>query len=123
MHTLFFNILFFFWGCRHQIQIQSTPIGAEVYWKDDMIGVTPLTTTFWWYPGKTIRLNIQYKGYRTLSFPVHSSINSRIILRELVHLKWRQLTGFTPRGYYNILLIKDHGPAGTWTPEDAKNFK
>ena len=123
MHSLWFSILFYFLGCRHQIQIQSTPVAADVYWQNDFIGTTPLTTTFWWYPGRRIKLDVRYKTYRSVGIPIHSSINPAILTREFISFRWKTMLGLTTRAKYNVLLIKEHGPAGTWTPEDAKELK
>ena len=123
MFYLTIVILLQTFSCRHKVTIESTPYGADAYWKEESIGKTPLEHTFWWYPGKRIPVTIQYFGYRTSPLDIHRSISPLIITDDIIHLRMLKLLGIRSRNTHNAVLIPEHGPAGTWTPEDAQSFQ
>ncbi len=110
-------------SCRHQVTLESTPYGADVYWKEDNIGKTPFDHTFWWFPGRRIPLTVQYFGYRSTVLDVHRSLSPLIVADDIVHFRWLKLLGKVPRATHTAVLVPEHGPAGTWTPEDAQSFQ
>jgi hypothetical protein len=115
---------FVFWcSCRHHVAIESAPYGADVSWKEDTIGKTPMEYTFWWYPGRKIPLTVQYFGYRSTVLDVHRSISPLIIADDIIHFRWKQLVGTATRTTNTAVLVPEHGPAGTWSPEDAQSFQ
>ena len=110
-------------GCRHQVVIESAPYGAEVFWKEDSLGSTPIQHNFWWYPGKRIHLNVQHYGYRSMILDVDQSISVGRVINDVFHLEGKVLLGINPRTTHTAILIPEHGPAGAWTPDDAKSFQ
>ena len=110
-------------SCRHKVTIESTPYGADAYLEEENIGKTPLEYTFWWYPGKSVPVTIQYFGYRTSALDIHRSISPLVIADDIVHFRMLKLIGLRSRNTHNAVLVPEHGPAGTWTPEDAQSFQ
>ena len=123
MRYLYSIFLLLSLSCRHTVSIESTPYGADVYWKETNIGQTPMEHTFWWYPGRRISVNIQYFGYRSSVLDVHRSISPLIIADDIVHFRLLRLLGQRNRNVHSAVLVPEHGPAGTWTPEDAQSFQ
>lgn len=110
-------------GCRHQVKIDSTPYGADVIWKEESIGTTPMTHTFWWYPGRKLQLDVQKYGYRPMYLSAEDSISLRYLIGDVTHFRFTTLLGFDIRSTHTAVMIPEHGPAGTWTPEDAQSFQ
>ena len=110
-------------GCRHQVVIESTPYGADVFWKEEHLGTTPVEHIFWWHPGKRIHLDVQHYGYRPMTLDIDDSISIGRVINDTFHLEGKILLGFAPRTTHTAVLVPEHGPAGTWTPEDAKSFQ
>ena len=123
MFYLYLVILLQSLSCRHKVTIESTPYGSDVYWKEESIGKTPMEYTFWWYPGRRIPITVEYFGYRTSVLDVHRSISPLIIADDIIHFRIRRLIGRQIRNMHNAVLVPEHGPAGTWTPEDAQSFQ
>ena len=123
MFYLYIVILLQTLSCRHKVTIESSPYGADAYWKEESIGKTPMEYTFWWYPGRRIPITVEYFGYRTSVLDIHRSISPLIIADDIIHLRIRRLIGVRTRNTHNAVLIPEHGPAGTWTPEDAQSFQ
>mgnify|MGYP005677587869 CR=1 FL=1 len=123
MFYLYTVILLQTLACRHKVEIESAPYGADVYWKEESLGKTPMEYTFWWYPGRRIPITVQYFGYRTSILDVHRSISPLIIADDIIHIRILRLLGLTPRNVHSAVLVPEHGPAGTWTPEDAQSFQ
>ena len=123
MFYLYTVILLQTLACRHKIEIESAPYGADVYWKEESLGKTPMEYTFWWYPGRRIPITIQYFGYRTNVLNVHRSISPLIIADDIIHIRIMRLLGLKTRNVHSAVLVPEHGPSGTWTPEDAQSFQ
>ena len=108
-------------GCRHHIRVESKPTGAEVFLKGEPMGTTPMAIKTWWWPGRQMPIWVKTKGYRKVGFNMGAMVRSNHLLRELVWFKWLRLMGIKPRYVHHFVLIRHHGPAGTWTEEDAHN--
>ena len=123
-------------GCLvHKVRVDSEPPGATVVYANKRKGVTPVEFVTVSAPhlrpsrGRT-RLRVSLPGYR----PVVSDLRHRTSLRQ--HL-WRPFAGrplaclippygdirnggcLSPRTVLTYVLIEEHGPAGTWGPEDV----
>ena len=123
MFYLYTVILLQTLACRHKIEIESAPYGADVHWKEESLGKTPMEYTFWWYPGRRIPITVQYFGYRTSVLDVHRSISPLIVADDIVHLRILRLLGLETRNVHSAVLVPEHGPSGTWTPKDAQSFQ
>ena len=107
-------------ACRHQVVIETAPKSATITHKKEKLGQAPIEITYFWFPFRKFPLKAELNGYRTVNFDASKTISSRIILGDILHLRIQRLLGLKPRNTHTILLIREHGPAGTWTPEDAQ---
>ena len=134
-------------GCisAHRVRIESDPPGAEVIIHGRSLGPTPVEVTMLWLPGRSWWLQdrstarLDAPGYRdgrirmgrhtmgavfwdTLLFAIPDEFNGA------APWKWRwghlaRLVGVDVRHTHKVELIRRHGRAGTWTPEDAERLK
>ena len=93
-------------GCRYKLVVQTTPVGADVILNREILGPTPVEENFWSSPTSKAALEIHKEGYRSIQTTV------KLKHRSLIH--WKQ-----PENQLKFILIKEHGPVGTWTSEDA----
>lgn len=114
-----FLLLLQFTACRHQIEVKTLPSSAMISHKGVKLGTTPVEITFWWYPFRSFPLEAELSGYRTMEFNAAQSLSTRLVMRDILHLQARKLIGTETRNIHTIQLIREHGPAGTWTPKDA----
>ena len=70
------------------------------------LGTAPIDTKLWGPPFQKADFSIEKEGYRTIQSP------TRLKHRNL--RQWR-----LPQNELSYILLKEHGPVGTWTPEDA----
>lgn len=91
-------------GCLRHVTIVSDPPGASVTRGGQEIGTTPLQLTVWPVPFLAQPVRVGLAGYRGQEVPLG-----------------RNLGLFRRRTTHRVLLIKGHGGAGTWTPEDAED--
>ena len=106
-------------SCRHQIQIESIPSGATIEYKGEELGTTPLELGFWWAPFRPYPLTVHLNGYRSFEFQAGRSLSVRTITQDIIRFRWKRLIGTETRSSYRLQLIREHGPAGTWNPEEA----
>lgn len=107
-------------GCKHRVLVESDPPGATVRLDKKRAGITPVEFKVGWVPMffKQYNLRLQLPGYRT----VESSLRDDVRLGAPV---WRavwhpgEALDRTPLHQYRFILISDHGPAGTWTPDEV----
>jgi hypothetical protein len=122
-------------GCVHKVRVESEPPGATVFFKGKRVGVTPTEFTTVWTPhvsnqARRYRLRVVLPDHR----PVVTTIGPEVRLwRYLLHplragigpcfvppFEWAGGQCLKPRSSRGFVLVRDHGPAGTWTPEDAQ---
>lgn len=89
--------------------------------KGKELGTAPVEIAFWWFPFRPFPIKAELKGYRTMEFEAGSSLSTRLIMRDIFHLRAKRLLGLETRNIHTIQLIREHGPAGTWTSEDANH--
>jgi hypothetical protein len=81
-------------GCAHHVALTSAPAGAYVSLGGERVGVTPLELRV---PLVGTRaLHIEMVGYRPLDLTLPA----------------------TPPSAIELLLVREHGGAGTWSPDD-----
>jgi len=110
-------------SCRHHFRVESYPPGARVYFNGEEIGTTPIDRTVWWYPFKKVPLKVTLPNYRTMQISADQQINAWSLTKELLSFRYKVLLGIKPRATHQIYLVRKHGPAGTWTPDDAQQIK
>ncbi len=119
IRSLLCLLLLQFIACRHQIEVKTLPASATLYHKDKELGDTPVEITFWWFPFRPFPITAKLNGYRPMKFEAGNSLSSRLIMRDIFGLRIKRLLGIETRNIHTIQLIREHGPAGTWTPEEA----
>lgn len=82
-------------ACAHRMQVASHPVGAVVLLDGHVVGQTPIEVAV---PLRGADLSVELGGYRTFT---------------------RHITWWTRRRF-EVRLVTEHGPAGTWAPEDVK---
>lgn len=106
-------------GCAHRALITSDPPGASVYVGDALKGPAPQEVRFWWYPFRPMKVRVTAPGYRPVTVRVGDEIGLWYFSRQLVSLRFQRLFGLAPGTTHEIVLIRNHGPAGTWTSEEV----
>jgi len=86
-------------GCRHRALITSDPPGAQVRVGRQYVGVTPVEVRVSRMPWaeNTVRVNLPGRRWMEIE------LNRR--KRKSTH---------------EVFLVRKHGRAGTWSPEDAE---
>ena len=106
-------------GCAHRVALDSDPPGATVRRGDAALGVTPTEVRLRWWPGRKLPVEVASPGYRAVAIRLDEDVGILRIAGEVLTLRWRRLLGLRPRAVHRLVLVPEHGPAGTWTPEDA----
>lgn len=90
-------------ACLVRVPIETSPIAGEVRWEGERLR-TPAEVPVRWVPWRRATVVVAAPGYRVVRVPLR--------------LGWGPLS---PRRVapVRVLLVPDHGPAGTWTPEDV----
>jgi len=104
MSALFYSVFFIFFGCRHRINIDSHPIGTQIYRENEFIGVVPQDIVFWWNPFQEEKLELRLLGYR--SFPLSLSYPIGRVPLDILYFRYDILFGFTPVKH-TIILQKE----------------
>ena len=94
MNALFHLVFFVFFACRHRIQIDSQPVGAQIYRGQTLVGVVPQEITFWWQPFQEDKVELRLLGYRSFMMPLSYPIE-RVPL-DILYFRYDILFGFTP---------------------------
>ena len=90
-------------GCARRVLVVSDPPGASVRRNREPLGATPLELRVWWVPFWRQEVRVSMAGYRSVEIPLRR------------HLGW-----FPQLTTHEVRLVEEHGPAGTWTEEEAK---
>ncbi|MEQ1504558.1 MAG: hypothetical protein ABMB14_20130 [Myxococcota bacterium] len=112
-------------GCAYKVTLTAEPTPTEIVLPDNLPDrlvvngdrvVTPADVTLRWVPFGHQRVVVSAPGYRTLEVDLRrEEIRwSRFLIGTLAHPA--TLSG-RPRGEVRFVLVPDHGPAGTWTPD------
>ena len=94
MNVLFHTVFFVFFSCRHRIQIESQPVGAQVYRGQDFVGVVPQEITFWWQPFQEEKVEVRLLGYRPFLIPLSYPFERMPL--DILYFRYDILFGFTP---------------------------
>ena len=86
-------------GCTHKAVITSDPPGARVQVGGEFVGVTPYEVKISRMPWVSNKVRVSLQGRRWT---------------ELKLSRWKR------KSEHQVLLVRRHGRAGTWTPEDAE---
>lgn len=86
-------------ACTHKVQVLSDPPGAEVVIGRKSVGVTPVQVEIKPWKLGTREVKVKAAGRRTATFKVPL---------------------FKRKSTHELVLVRKHGPSGTWEPEDAE---
>lgn len=104
-------------GCAVRVHVESLPSGATLTVEDGVRVSTPTDIKLKWTPffGRQ-HATVSAPGYRTIDMDIQKrSLDGRFlggtIQRPFAFLKKK------PSHEVEYVLIPEHGPSGTWTPE------
>lgn len=103
-------------GCVHRVEVTTVPTGANLYRAGAHVGEAPGTVAI--RPFASTRIEARLPGYRTATTSLRG-VGTFSFLAELITLRWGRALGLRPRAAVEIRLMPEHGPAGTWAPEDV----
>ena len=86
-------------GCKHRAVITSNPPGAEVRVDGRYVGVTPVEVAVSRMPWASNKVRVKLRGRRWT---------------EVELSRWKR------KSEHEVLLVRKHGRAGTWTPDEAQ---
>jgi len=117
------SLFLFSFGCKHRIRVESTPPGAKIFLKEKELGDTPVEHSLLWWPGRKYQMSIKLPGYRNMDIHPEKALSTTAFIKDLFMFRYSRLLGLKPRRTFHVLLIRDHGKAGTWSPKDAKKLR
>lgn len=107
-------------GCAHRVRVSSQPQGAEVRYRGDVVGTTPCEFSALWLPFRRMNVQLRLPGRRTTSFRLNKDTGPLRLLGEvLTPWRWGRWVGRDLRTRHQVVLVRRHGRAGTWSPADA----
>jgi hypothetical protein len=108
-------------GCAHRVELDSLPSGARVAYRGAPRGVAPESMNVLWLPFRKMELEVSLIGYRTTTINLQRDVGPIRLFGELLRpWKWDRWWGGEVRTRHELMLIRTHGRAGTWAPEDAR---
>lgn len=107
-------------GCAYKVELRSTPVGATVQLPANRgIVQTPVVTQLRWAPFSRQVVTVRAPGYAPLEVDLRD--NEIKLARYFSDFFFRPATTFgAPRGVVRFQLVPEHGPSGTWTPDDVR---
>lgn len=101
-------------GCAYKVTLSSVPPAEIVLPNGDTVG-TPADVTLRYVPFGHQWIRASAPGYRTLEVDLRRTEIQwwTIVVGVIAHpdVLWGR-----PRGEVRLLLVPEHGPAGTWDP-------
>jgi hypothetical protein len=111
-------------GCAHRVRVSSQPPGAEVRYRGKVVGATPCEFTTLWVPFRKMNVQLRLPGRRTTTMHLNRDTGPFRLLGEvLTPWRWGRFVGRQVRADHQLVMVRKHGRAGTWTPEDALEGK
>jgi hypothetical protein len=105
-------------GCAYTVALTSTPMPARVALPDGRIVATPTEARLRWAPFGHQVVTATAPGYRPLTVDLRR--DEVTLGRWVATSVFRPATWFgAPRGEVRLVLVEEHGPAGTWGGEAA----
>jgi hypothetical protein len=107
-------------GCKHRVLVESDPPGASVRLDRSRKGITPVEFKVGWVPIFFKRYNVRVKlpGYRTVQTTIRDDMHAWSPTWRAIRYPGEALDR-VPLHTYQFLLIPDHGPTGTWRPDEV----
>jgi hypothetical protein len=104
-------------GCAYKVELSSVPASVEVELPDGSKVTTPAEVELRWAPFQNQQITAVTQGYR----PLVVDLRRDEIRFHRLALGWIRHPGVLwgeTRGHVQVILVPDHGPAGTWTIDD-----
>ena len=105
-------------GCAYRVALSSQPTPVQVMLPDGTTVVTPSEVVVRWRPYGHQRITASSTGMRPVTVDVREREVRlwRFVGTTLAHpdTLWGR-----PRGEVHLVLIPEHGPAGTWAEDDV----
>ncbi len=105
-------------GCAYRATVTTEPAGAVVFIDDQDVGMAPVPITIRrFFQAHSIR--VELPGYRP--YEIELTTEARLLPRLRFGVTHPLvMMGKRPPPLRTLMLIPEHGPAGTWTPEDVE---
>ena len=84
------------------------------------MGTTPQELVVDWRLGRSTMLVAEVQDYRDVEVDLAKALHLRRVLGDVLLLRWGRLSGNTVRSHHELLFVREHGPSGTWSAEDAR---
>ncbi len=105
-------------GCAYSATLQTNPVGASVFLDNEPAGIAPVPIKVRAFTGPSL-IRVELPGYRP--YEVELKTERRLWTRFKFGLvNPGVILGSTPPPVRTLVLVPEHGPAGTWTPEDVE---
>jgi hypothetical protein len=104
-------------GCRYKVVLSSDPAPARVLLPSGRIVATPAEVTFRWVPFGHQWITATAPRHRPLEVDLRRTEIKlwRLVAGTLAH---PATVGGRPRGEVELVLVPEHGAAGSWDPEE-----
>jgi hypothetical protein len=101
-------------GCTYTVTVTSDVPGARVEGVRTGQSALPVDVKVPWGPLVHRRITVTAPDYRVVALDLGTrTVRSADFSLFNFFLPWR-----APSEELNVVLVRDHGPAGTWTPAD-----
>lgn len=106
-------------GCTYHVRVESRPIGAVLWLEDGSSVVLPQDVDLPWRPFKPPKARVTFPGYRTLETRFTRRLVKGSEYLSDPFVAQDEAFGDKPRRVLEVVLVPEHGPAGTWTEDEV----
>jgi hypothetical protein len=103
-------------GCVHRIEVTTIPAGATLYRAQTRIGEAPADVPIWIF--SSTKIEARLPGYRPVTTQLRGMGTASFFV-DFLTLHWPRALGLRTRGVVEIRMMPEHGPVGTWTPDEV----
>lgn len=102
-------------GCVHRIEVRSDPGGAMASFNGKSMGRVPFEVKV--HPFGRRQLALTLPGYRPITLTI-ARTGTLSFLNDVLTLHWLRAVGLVQYSSVEVELLPEHGPIGTWNPDD-----
>lgn len=106
-------------ACTPRVLVTSDPVGAEVRMNRVVAGTTPVELELPVNPLRRPTARVSFPGHRAVTLEVGRDRRAARRLWYLLTFRWRRAFCLVPTASHEVILVPQHGGAGTWTEEDV----
>ena len=103
-------------GCIHRVEVTTFPEGATLYRKGRQLGEAPLVVRIPMFA--TTQVEAKMPGYRAVDTKLRG-VGTASFVADVLFLHWLKAVGLRTKAEVELRLMPEHGPVGTWAPEDV----